>query len=234
MARPGHPGRQRPLPRSPDSTSTSPTSASASPPTSATGAAARSWTGSTTSSSPRGKTRPGWTPTGPGRWTSPASQPRLLPAVEADPVLGAELLRYPFASTTTLAFNLTKAPFQDKQVREAFAYAFDREAYCREIAHGTCAPTLSWIPPGVPGHIDTDAYAFDPEAGAAGAGRHPPTAGRSSCPRSSGTTSRSTPTPRTEAEWLAEQYREVLGVELTLTPIAGDDLGAMFNVDAAT
>ena len=49
-------------------------------------------------------------------------------------------------------------------MREAFAYAFDREAYCRKLMlTAPVPPTLSMIPPGVPGHIETDAYAFDPE-----------------------------------------------------------------------
>mgnify|MGYP003950219847 CR=1 FL=1 len=45
---------------------------------------------------------------------------------------------------------------------EAFAYAFDRQTYCARVRNVDCVPTLSWVPPGVPGHIETDAYAFDP------------------------------------------------------------------------
>ena len=58
--------------------------------------------------------------------------------------------------------NLRREPFTDKNVREAFAYAFDRDAYCRELIHGACTPVLSWIPPRIPGAIETEAYAFDP------------------------------------------------------------------------
>ena len=60
-------------------------------------------------------------------------------------------------------FDLKQEPFTDQMVREAFAYGFDRETYCAEIRSGDCVPTFSWIPPGVPGHIDTDAFAFDPD-----------------------------------------------------------------------
>ena len=64
-----------------------------------------------------------------------------MPAVEADPTLSTELLRSPPPTTCLLNFNLTKEPFQDKKVREAFAYAFDRAAYCREVTTGTaCRP----------------------------------------------------------------------------------------------
>ena len=44
--------------------------------------------------------------------------------------------------------NLNQEPFTDKKVREAFAYAFDRETLCAEIRSGDCSPTLSWIPAG--------------------------------------------------------------------------------------
>ena len=60
--------------------------------------------------------------------------------------------------------NLTQEPFNDKKVREAFAYAIDRETLCAELRSGDCLPTLSFIPPGLPGAIETDQYAFDPEA----------------------------------------------------------------------
>ena len=41
-----------------------------------------------------------------------------------------------------MGFNLTMEPFNDKKVREAFAYAFDRETYCDVIRNGDCVPTL--------------------------------------------------------------------------------------------
>ena len=83
--------------------------------------------------------------------------------LEADPVLGREMLKMPAPFVGIFNLNVSKAPFDDKQVREAFAYAFDRAAYCREIERDTCTPSLSWIPPEVPGAIETDAYAYDPE-----------------------------------------------------------------------
>ena len=77
--------------------------------------------------------------------------------------LSPELLTFPTAVTTNLMFDLKQEPFTDQKVREAFAYGFDRETYCAEIRSGDCVPTFSWIPPGVPGYIETDAFAFDPE-----------------------------------------------------------------------
>ena len=50
-----------------------------------------------------------------------------IPALEADPVLSRELVTIPDAGTDYFAFNVNREPFQDQKVREAFAYAFDRE-----------------------------------------------------------------------------------------------------------
>jgi oligopeptide transport system substrate-binding protein len=86
----------------------------------------------------------------------------LLPDVTQDVQLRQELVRLPMAATSFLSFNLTREPFTDKQVREAFAYAFDRDTYCQQVRGGVCAPALSWIPPDLPGAVDDDAYGFDP------------------------------------------------------------------------
>ena len=87
-----------------------------------------------------------------------------IPAIEADPDLSRQLVIIPEAGTQYFTFNLHREPFQDPKVRQAFAYAFDRDAYCRQVASsGACRLTMSLIPPGMPGGIETDAYAFDPE-----------------------------------------------------------------------
>jgi oligopeptide transport system substrate-binding protein len=155
-----------------------------------------------------------------------------FPAVESDPELAPDLLMTPRGATIHLVFNSQKEPFNDKKVREAFAYGFDRESYCREIQYGFCAPTLSWIAPGVPGSIETDAFAFDPEKA------------RQTLAESSYGGPENLPEviwyydpdegaegigSRRGAEWLAAQYRAVLGIELTLTPVGDDEWDAMFE-----
>jgi oligopeptide transport system substrate-binding protein len=153
---------------------------------------------------------------------------RELPTVEADPQLGQQLLRYPSASTTHLSLNLNREPFQDKQVRAAFSYAFDRAAYCRDVAHGACSPTLTWIPEGVPGHVASDAYGFDPEKARA-ALADSSYGGPDGLPAVTyyyG--SDFGPEAKETADWLAARYKEVLGIELELVPIPGEELNAMF------
>jgi len=60
-------------------------------------------------------------------------------------------LRYPAAITIAIAFNNTRKPFDDKNVRAAFSAGFDREAWVNDVLKGLGGPYTRWIPPGVPG-----------------------------------------------------------------------------------
>lgn len=153
-----------------------------------------------------------------------------LAAVEADPARAAGLLRYPAAGTLMLSLNLNREPFQDPAVREAFALAFDREGYCREIEHGACVPALSWIPPDVPGHIETDAWAFDPDAA-----RQALAASSYGGPDGLPPITYSYPDfAQDAAEWVAAGYRDVLGVEIALEPVPADSYFGGFLANPAT
>jgi oligopeptide transport system substrate-binding protein len=77
--------------------------------------------------------------------------PEQLAAVDADPTLKSEFLRYPAAITIAIAFNNSRKPFDDKNVRSAFSAGFDREAWIRDVSQGVGGPYTRWIPPGVPG-----------------------------------------------------------------------------------
>ena len=159
-------------------------------------------------------------------------QAENLPALEADPVLSAELLSFPFPDVGLFHFNVTKAPFDDQKVREAFAYAFDRDDYCREVFRGGCIPQLGWMPPGVPGVIETDAYAFDP-AKARAALADSSYGGPGALPEILWHYPADDEVDRFEAEWLADQFREVLGVELTLTGVTEETWDTLWD-DVAT
>jgi oligopeptide transport system substrate-binding protein len=156
----------------------------------------------------------------------------LLPEIQNDPELSADLLEYPVAGTIYLGMSLNKEPFTDKKVREAFAYAFDRETFCTEIQSGSCVPTLSWIPPGVPGSIETDAYAFDPDA-AKQALADSSYGGPEHLPRIELTYISDDPTEVEQAEWVAGQYRDILGIDLQLKPLDGTTVFSLTK-DAAT
>lgn len=152
--------------------------------------------------------------------------------VEADPDLAAAFVTYPQAGIQFLAMNLTKEPFNDQKVREAFAYAIDRETLCAEMRSGDCLPTVSFIPAGLPGAIETDQFAFNPDAA------------RQALAESSYGSADNLPeitlyynadyAERGEqSEWIAGQIRDILGIELTIEPLEGAALVAL-RKDATT
>jgi oligopeptide transport system substrate-binding protein len=154
----------------------------------------------------------------------------LMPAIEADPVLSRELLYMPVAGTEYLWFNFTREPFTDKKVREAFAYAFDREGWCQNIQYGACTPTLSWISPGAAGAIETDAYAFDP-AKARQALAESSYGGPENLPEVNWYIREDDPDSQRDADWLASLFRQALGFELTITVLSEEEYDAMYASD---
>jgi oligopeptide transport system substrate-binding protein len=153
-------------------------------------------------------------------------EPPQIPEVQADPELSEAYLNYPTASTYNLGMNLSMEPFTDKKVREAFSYAFDRETYCAEVRSGDCFPTTSWIPEGLPGAIETDKYGFDPEA-AVQALAESSYGGPEELPEIRMFYNSDTSGATERAEWVAGQYRDILGVELILEPTDGTTLIAL-------
>lgn len=87
-----------------------------------------------------------------------------LATIESDPALKAEHLVYPGSCTIAIMFHQLKEPFTDQKVREAFAYALDREAWVEDVDGGLSIPTLTWIPKGYPGYKDGETrWGYDPE-----------------------------------------------------------------------
>ena len=159
-------------------------------------------------------------------------EPPQIPEVQGDPELSEAFVSYPTASTYNLTMNLALEPFNDPKVRQAFAYAFDRETYCSVVRSGDCTPTLSWIPPGTPGYIETDEFGFDPEA-AVQALAESSYGGQENLPEIHAyyNADRSGGTER--AEWVAGQYRDILGIELILEPSDGTTLTALTKDNAS-
>jgi len=141
-----------------------------------------------------------------------------LEVVQADPVLSLDANIYAGSCTFAVMFHQLKEPFTDPKVREAFAYALDREAWVQDVLRGLGAPTLTWIPPGFPGYDGEESrWGYDPEA-----------AKQAIADSSYGSvenlppitlTFSDTPRNRTRNEWLAAKFAEVLGVEAKLDPV---------------
>jgi oligopeptide transport system substrate-binding protein len=146
--------------------------------------------------------------------------------VKADPELSQAFVAYPQAGTQFLAMNLAQEPFNDKKVREAFAYAIDRETLCAELRSGDCLPTVSFIPAGLPGAIETDQYSFDPEA-AKQALAESSYGGPDKLPEIKLYYNSDYEERGTQSEWIAGEIRDILGIELKIEPMEGAALTAL-------
>ena len=148
------------------------------------------------------------------------------PEIAGDPQLSQELLRIPAPRTIGFGMNENDEPFQDKHVREAFAYGLDREGFCRDVWTGACFPTSSWIPPGVPGHIETDAFAYDPEK-ARQALAESSYGGPENLPEVSYRYGADDTEDQETAKWVADNYRNSLGIEINLLPTTDEEWDAL-------
>ncbi|NOZ71794.1 MAG: AAA family ATPase [Chloroflexi bacterium] len=74
-----------------------------------------------------------------------------------------EYIARPRMETHFLAFDVTRPPFDDPRVRQAFALATDRKTLADSVLQGYVAPaTGGLIPPGMPGHVPHIALPFRP------------------------------------------------------------------------
>jgi oligopeptide transport system substrate-binding protein len=141
-----------------------------------------------------------------------------LGAVESDPTLSQEIVNTVGSCTFYLALNVQKAPFDNPDVRKAFAQAFDREAYVRDVLRGIGAPTQSFIPPGFPGYQElNELYAFDADAARqtlADAG-FPDGQGLPEIKLTYSASARN----NARFEWIANQIQTNLGITPVLDPI---------------
>ena len=150
-----------------------------------------------------------------------------VPTIQADAVMGKEFKSYAGACTLGWEFNLLRPPFDNAKVREAFAYAFDREAFIRDALKNTNVKTLTWIPPGYPGY-DANETRFDLDLAKAkqaltDAG-YPDGKG---LPEIKLTYSSNNPANQQRAEYLVQMYKNNLGIDLTLDPVESTTLTAM-------
>lgn len=139
-------------------------------------------------------------------------------AVDADAALRSQLASAPVTGTSFYAFNTTRPPFDDPAVRLAFAKSVDRADFVKKILGGIGRPAdRGFIPKGTPGYDDGDkAQAFDPPAAKrllAGSAY-----GRSPLPPITFSIW-STNVNNLHAQWLREQWKTNLGVDVTVEPI---------------
>ncbi|MBA3470625.1 MAG: peptide ABC transporter substrate-binding protein [Herpetosiphonaceae bacterium] len=152
--------------------------------------------------------------------------PSQIPAVQEDAELASLYVAYEGANTTGLQFNTKLAPFDDLKVREAFAYALDRETYCEVIRNADCLQTLTWIPKGIPGYdADETRFAFD-EAAAKAALAESSYGSADALPEITMMYATNDPANQARHEFVANTFRDVLGVEVTLQGLPSKDVSA--------
>jgi ABC-type oligopeptide transport system substrate-binding subunit len=75
-----------------------------------------------------------------------------------------EYVSSPSLFTGYIGFDITRPPFDNVQVRRAFALATDREKMAIEASRGFLFPaTGGFVPRGVPGHVPGIGLPYDPE-----------------------------------------------------------------------
>jgi oligopeptide transport system substrate-binding protein len=155
-------------------------------------------------------------------------------ATMADPVQAAQLIRVPQLTTFGLQFNVTKAPFDNKVLRQALSCAIDRAAYVDKVRAGVGKVALSWIPPGMPGFdatLGTD-WTFNPT-------KAKQLLTQAGYPDGKGLPEikfqyASTGTNPTLAAFLQDQIKTNLGVTITLEPMESKAFSALVNAKQFT
>jgi oligopeptide transport system substrate-binding protein len=152
-----------------------------------------------------------------------------LPAIETDPKLSKELVRYAGSCNTYMAMDNTRPPFDNKMVRQAFATAIDRDLYVKVVARGVGIPWYQFLPREVPGADDSIGLQFKfnvekarkllADAGYPGGQGFPRVRYNYTA----------TATNQTRFEWFQAQFKEVLGVDLYANPMDGAVFQAATN-----
>ena len=86
-------------------------------------------------------------------------------SLKNDPAFASDLHLFTRAATWYMAVNPTQyKPFADKRVRQAVAYAVDKQSIVKNVTASVFLPATGVLPPGVPGYAPTlTGYPYDLE-----------------------------------------------------------------------
>jgi ABC-type oligopeptide transport system substrate-binding subunit len=145
--------------------------------------------------------------------------------ISADTTLNSQKLSDPGSCTYMIVFNTNKAPFNNIEVRKAFAMAFDRQTYVNETMGGKGLPTLSWIPFGMAGY-DTEESRWNYNNVNALAALEPY---RSSLPSEIDLPYNSNGSNNFSFNWIASHLSNELSINVKAIPLTSDQYNNLFN-----
>ena len=155
-----------------------------------------------------------------------------LQVVKADPTLGKEYFQVPGVTTRAVHMNLKKKPLDNAKVRLALSQATDRETLNKVAFQGAYIPSTTWMPPAVVGGgVKEDAFSktigYNPdqakktlaEAGYADGKGFPNLT----------ITVNDVPDRKATAEFLKEQWKKILGIDITIEVVDSKTRAAKFT-----
>ena len=155
--------------------------------------------------------------------------PTTLRTVEGDAELKAQMTDVGGSCTFYYGMNVRRPPFDDINIRMAFAKSIDRAAYVKDVEQGIGKiADGGFIPPGFPGYDNTDKeQAYDVAAAKALLDKASP-ASKAGLNGVKFTFS-SNATNKARAEWAQSQWKTNLGVTVELDPVQSTAYSALFR-----
>ena len=150
----------------------------------------------------------------------------FLPQIEADPDLTAQFHRAVGANTYYFAFNMSAPPFDNLQVRQAFAAALNRDQYIDQIRGGVGQPAGSFLYEGLPGYQTGYQQTYDPERAKAllAEAGYPDGEG---FPQQQLRYIADDAASQQQATFWQQNIQDVLGIELELVPLESTELQSL-------
>jgi len=151
-----------------------------------------------------------------------------LRAVLADATLAKELADRDGSCTYYFGMNVRRPPFDDQNIRTAFARSFDRDDFIKNIRQGIGKAATGFVMPGVPGYDETDLIQKYDVAAAKAALDKASAASKAGLTGLKYTYSDNA-TNKAIAEWAQNQWKTNLGVTVTLDPVASTAYTGLFR-----
>jgi len=155
-----------------------------------------------------------------------------LQVVKSDPTLGKEYFQVPGVTTRAVHMNLAKKPLDNAKVRLALSQAIDRETLNKVAFQGAYIPSTTWMPPAVAGGgVKEDSFSktigYNPEsakknladAGYADGKGFPVLT----------ITVNDVPDRKATAEFLKEQWKKLLGIDVNIEVVDSRTRAAKFT-----